>query len=217
MIIRGSIGFSGGKDSTVVCHLVFEHLLSLPRSDRRRPVHIVTNDTLVESPLVIAHIEAATNEIRRAAEVFGLPIYVQVTRPDDDHTFWVSLIGRGYPSPNRNFRWCTDRMEDSADKSLHTTAGRHRRTGHFTSRRKTRRKRDASRQRSTLRQRTQAKPPQRLGRLHGFSADRRDDDRRHLGISGCRIRPPWGGSHSSLIALYRNASGRGMPRGDAKI
>ena len=41
------VGFSGGKDSTVVAHLVFELLLSLPRSERRRPVHIVSNDTLV--------------------------------------------------------------------------------------------------------------------------------------------------------------------------
>ncbi len=28
------IGFSGGKDSTMVSHLVLEHLLSLPNSER---------------------------------------------------------------------------------------------------------------------------------------------------------------------------------------
>ena len=43
------VGFSGGKDSTLVAHLVIEHLLSIPRSDRTRAVHIVANDTLVES------------------------------------------------------------------------------------------------------------------------------------------------------------------------
>ena len=43
------VGFSGGKDSTLVAHLVVEHLLSIPRSDRIRTVHIVANDTLVES------------------------------------------------------------------------------------------------------------------------------------------------------------------------
>ena len=26
-------------------------------------------------------------------------------------TFWVSLIGKGYPSPNRWFRWCTERIK----------------------------------------------------------------------------------------------------------
>jgi DNA sulfur modification protein DndC len=51
------VGYSGGKDSTLVVQLVFEMLLSLAPSDRRRPIHIVTNDTLVESPLVISHIQ----------------------------------------------------------------------------------------------------------------------------------------------------------------
>ena len=53
------VGFSGGKDSTVVAHLVVEHLLSIPRSYRIRTVHVVANDTLVESPLVIGHIREA--------------------------------------------------------------------------------------------------------------------------------------------------------------
>ena len=46
------IGYSGGKDSTLVAHLVFKALLKLPRSQRTRQIHIVSNDTLVESPLV---------------------------------------------------------------------------------------------------------------------------------------------------------------------
>jgi DNA sulfur modification protein DndC len=73
------IGFSGGKDSTVVAHLVFEHLLTLAPSERKRPVHIVSNDTLVESPLVIAHIRTVTAEIRAAAEAFA-------PRADQGHT-----------------------------------------------------------------------------------------------------------------------------------
>jgi DNA sulfur modification protein DndC len=105
------VGFSGGKDSTVVAHLVFELLLDMPPSNRRRPVHIVSNDTLVESPLVICHIRAVQAQMREAAEAFNLPVKVITTQPTSDDTFWVNLIGRGYPSPNRNFRWCTDRMK----------------------------------------------------------------------------------------------------------
>jgi DNA sulfur modification protein DndC len=37
------------------------------------------------------------DEIKAAADAFGLPVKIQITQPDDDHTFWVSLIGRGYP------------------------------------------------------------------------------------------------------------------------
>lgn len=105
------VGFSGGKDSTLVTHLVFDLLLSLAPEDRGRPVHVVANDTLVESPLVMAHIAKIQIELRRAAEAWRLPVTVVTTRPDADATFWVNLIGRGYPSPNRSFRWCTDRMK----------------------------------------------------------------------------------------------------------
>ena len=105
------IGFSGGKDSTLVAHLTFEMLMSLPPSQRRRHVHIVSNDTLVESPLVIIHLKRVLAQIEEGAHVFGLPITCKLTRPDADDTFWVNLIGRGYPAPNRSFRWCTDRMK----------------------------------------------------------------------------------------------------------
>ena len=105
------VGFSGGKDSTLVAHLVIEHLVALPRSERTRQVHIVANDTLVESPLVAGHIRQGLAEIERAARAFDLPVVVATTAPDINHTFWVNLIGRGYPAPNRIFRWCTDRMK----------------------------------------------------------------------------------------------------------
>ena len=105
------IGYSGGKDSTVVVHLVLEMLLELPRSERHRAVHIVSNDTLVESPLVVGHIEKTMRRFAEAAAALRLPVDVEITRPDPDHTFWVNLIGRGYPSPSRSFRWCTDRMK----------------------------------------------------------------------------------------------------------
>lgn len=105
------IGFSGGKDSTLVVHLVFEVLMSLAPQDRKREVHLVSNDTLVESPLVISHIAQVQAEIEQAADAWRLPIKVVTTKPLDEDTFWVNLIGRGYPPPNRSFRWCTDRMK----------------------------------------------------------------------------------------------------------
>ncbi len=105
------IGYSGGKDSTLVTHLAFEMLMSLPPSKRKRQVHIVANDTLVESPLVVRHITESLSEIRDAASAFGLPLVTSITRPALEQSFWVNLIGKGYPSPNRSFRWCTDRMK----------------------------------------------------------------------------------------------------------
>lgn len=105
------IGFSGGKDSTVVVHAVFEALLELPPSKRLRAVHVVSNDTLVESPLVVTHLVRSQNSIKIAAESWGLPITVATTRPSINQTFWILLIGKGYPSPNQTMRWCTDRLK----------------------------------------------------------------------------------------------------------
>lgn len=105
------VGFSGGKDSTVMAHAIFDALLALPPSKRTRPVHIVSNDTLVESPLVVAHLVRSQTAIREAAKNWGLPITVATTTPAVDKTFWTLLIGKGYPSPNQTMRWCTDRLK----------------------------------------------------------------------------------------------------------
>lgn len=70
------VGFSGGKDSTVVAHAVFEALTAIPPSRRNREVHIVSNDTMVESPLVMAHLNEVTSKISNAAATLGLPIKV---------------------------------------------------------------------------------------------------------------------------------------------
>ena len=62
------VGFSGGKDSTLVAHAVFDAILSIAPSKRTRHVHIVSNDTLVESPLVVAHLHATQSVIETAAQ-----------------------------------------------------------------------------------------------------------------------------------------------------
>jgi DNA sulfur modification protein DndC len=105
------IGFSGGKDSTLVVHASIEVLTSLPPSRRDRPIHIVSNDTLVESPVVIAHLNKVTHAIHEMAGNLGLPITVARTTPELTKSFWVLLIGKGYPSPNQTMRWCTDRLK----------------------------------------------------------------------------------------------------------
>jgi len=106
------IGFSGGKDSTAVCRLVFETLIELPPLERTKPVFIVSSDTLVETPMVVNLIHDALDKMRIAASKLSLPIQVaQAVTPRIDETFWVNLIGKGYPAPTRQFRWCTERMK----------------------------------------------------------------------------------------------------------
>lgn len=106
------IGYSGGKDSTAVTRLVFEVLMSIPPEERTKPVFVVSSDTLVETPLVVGIITDTLDKMGKAALSLGLPIVVvPPVNPKTDETFWVNLIGRGYPAPTRQFRWCTERMK----------------------------------------------------------------------------------------------------------
>ena len=70
------IGYSGGKDSTLLTRLVFEMLLDLAPSDRTRPVHLLCNDTLVESPILMACIDRMHARLQAAADSLSLPVRV---------------------------------------------------------------------------------------------------------------------------------------------
>ena len=61
------IGFSGGKDSTVALQLVWEALARLPEAKRTKPVHVISSDTLVESPVITAYIGSILAKINAAA------------------------------------------------------------------------------------------------------------------------------------------------------
>ena len=40
-----------------------------------------------------------------------MPIKPHKLTPEVENTFWVNLIGRGYPAPRNKFRWCTERLK----------------------------------------------------------------------------------------------------------
>ena len=105
------IGFSGGKDSTAMLQLVWLALKEIPFELRNRRIYIVCNDTLVENPIITDYVFGVLEKIALAAVEQGMPIEVQKTIPRLEDTFWVNIIGRGYPVPNNAFRWCTDKMK----------------------------------------------------------------------------------------------------------
>ena len=43
--------------------------------------------------------------------LFFEPFFVKKTTPKLEETFWVNVIGKGYPVPNNTFRWCTDKLK----------------------------------------------------------------------------------------------------------
>ena len=105
------VGLSGGKDSTCITQLIYYMVMELTSEQRHKEVHVISSNTLVESPFIDSMIKIRLDRIKNAAKRDDLPIVVEQLRPDLNDTFWVNLIGRGYPSPNRWFRWCTDRLK----------------------------------------------------------------------------------------------------------
>lgn len=110
------IGFSGGKDSTVLLTLVWLALRKIKEQtivpfQLRRPVYVVCNDTMVENPIIATYVDEVLKKIEIKARKEDLPIFVRKTVPKLEDSFWVNVIGKGYPVPNTAFRWCTEKLK----------------------------------------------------------------------------------------------------------
>jgi len=107
------IGFSGGKDSTVMLQLVWEAISQIKELTGivKRDIYVVCNDTMVENPVITEYVYRILDKIETASRDQDIPIRVIKTIPRLEDSFWVNLIGRGYPAPNNVFRWCTERLK----------------------------------------------------------------------------------------------------------
>ena len=95
--------YSGGKDSTLTAHLVIE---AMKNEDINTKVIIAMSDTRVEMPWLWRRSNHFLAKIEQWSEEYGYNIETKIVRPPDDKTFWVTLIGKGYPMPHFRFRWC---------------------------------------------------------------------------------------------------------------
>ena len=105
------IGYSGGKDSTCALQLIWSAIRALPEEARRKPIFVLSSDTLVETPVIVNYIDDTLAAINAAAADQNMPITAQKVVPEISDSFWVNLIGRGYPAPSKRFRWCTERLK----------------------------------------------------------------------------------------------------------
>ena len=110
------IGFSGGKDSTVLLTLVWIALQRIREEQPlpyplKKPIYVVCNDTMVENPIIASYVDDVLAQVDKEARAQNLPIFVKKTTPKLEESFWVNVLGKGYPVPNNKFRWCTDKMK----------------------------------------------------------------------------------------------------------
>ncbi|MEG4089175.1 DNA phosphorothioation system sulfurtransferase DndC [Microcoleus sp. Pol12B4] len=105
------LGYSGGKDSTSVVQLIWYAIAELPPEKRTKKIYVITTDTLVENPIVSTWVRQSLKRMKFAAIEHKLPIEPYMLYPEVKDTFWVNLIGKGYPAPRHGFRWCTERLK----------------------------------------------------------------------------------------------------------
>ncbi len=206
------VGFSGGKDSTLLAHLVVEMLLAVAPDRRTRPVYLVCNDTLVESPVFHAHVESMLSLMEENIAALNVPVKVVRTHPLPEESFWVNLLGRGYPAPNRTFRWCTDRMKIRPTSRF--IRGLVAQEGEAVLLLGVRNAESATRSATINRHAEKS-----VGRLSPHAdhkgvwifAPIKSLTTEEVWIALLAARPPWGGSYRETVALYKSASGSECP------
>ena len=195
------IGYSAGKDSTCLLHMVVSVLLELS-SDKRtiRPLVITMGDTLVENPVMQNHADKMWEILQQYIPKVLPDVKFIRTTPEPDKTFWTLLLGKGYRAPTRDFRWCTDRLKILPTQSI---ARQYPRAIWLVG---TRRNESALRNANFKKREGQGRITHRSANMDKF------EPLEHLTTDDLwafllQNPPPWGGSHRDLISLYRSAVG----------
>jgi len=100
------VSYSGGKDSTVV----LQHVLAAIQGTDAK-LYIVTSDTRMEIPYFQGYVDAVKGRIKAYIGQSGMNAELVTVYPKLEHTFWVSVLGMGYPAAHMGFRWCTGRLK----------------------------------------------------------------------------------------------------------
>lgn len=111
---RWVVTYSGGKDSTALVVLSLYMKTLHPDID----LNITYSDTMMEIP----QMSIVANSFLTAIEKH-YPAQVKIVKPELEDTYWVRMIGRGYPPPGPRFRWCTPKMKIKPSRKLHEDSG----------------------------------------------------------------------------------------------
>ena len=98
--------------------MVWNAIADLPVEKRTKKIDVITTDTLVENPIVAAWVRNSHKQMIKAAEKQKMPIKPHLLQPEYTQTFWVGLVGKGYPPPKNNFRWCTENLKIKPSNSF---------------------------------------------------------------------------------------------------
>lgn len=205
------VAYSGGKDSTLVLQLVYEMLLQLG-SRARKPVFVISSDTRVEAPNISRYVEKTLELIGSDSRVRGLALSVRLVKPTAEESFWGKLIGKGYPSPTRWFRWCTSNMKIKPSRRAIDEITRQYGSvilllGTRLDESDSRRTRMQAREGNDRQLNPHHEIPNALV-MTPIADWSTDEVWEYLFTYNS---PPWGGNHNYMLELYRQASGGECP------
>ena len=204
------IGFSGGKDSTMLLQVVWKALTKIEPALLTRPIYVICNDTLVENPKIVKFIEKTLKRIQESAVKNSLPINVVQTKPKIEESFWVKLIGLGYPAPNKFYRWCTERLKINPTTRFITETISEK--GEAIILLGTRSDESASRAASIKKHEIKRNRLRKHMLPNAFVySPIMDVTTNELWQYLNQVPPPWGGTHKELVTLYRNANSGDCP------
>ncbi|WP_313655082.1 DNA phosphorothioation system sulfurtransferase DndC, partial [Planktothrix agardhii] len=202
------IGWSGGKDSTSVLQIIWNSIAALPVEQRTKTIHVITNDTLVENPIISTWVKRSLEKMQVAAKEQKMPIETHLTYPAIQDTFWVCLIGKGYPTPRQRFRWCTDRLKiQPADSFIQEVLKTNREAILVLGTRKTesiqRSMNMAKHRKRRVRDRLNTNPRRPDCLVYSPIEDWRTDE---VWMYLMQWENPWGLDNKELLAMYRGAT-----------
>lgn len=100
------VSFSGGKDSSVVLDLVFEAIVGTGKK-----LLVITADTLMEIPYFSDYVTAIRGQLAAYLATTDINAELAMVTPKIRDSFWVSVLGKGYPAAHMGFRWCTGKLK----------------------------------------------------------------------------------------------------------
>ena len=211
------VGYSGGKDSSATLQLVWLAIRELPAAERTKPVHVISTDTLGRAAAGrgLGRYVAGEDERRRRASR-GCRFMPHKLTPEVEDSFWVNLIGKGYPAPERSSAGAPSGSRSSRRTSSSATSCRQNgeailvlgtRKAESQRRAITMEKHEAKRVRERLT--PNASLPNSL--VYTPIEDWNNDD---VWLYLMQVKNPWGHDNKSLLGMYQGATGGGrVPAG----
>lgn len=104
-----TLGYSTGKDSSVMLDLVFRAYLKDPDLPQ---LNILYANTGLEAPTMARYVRGQINRVKLFIEENNLPVTFHETFPLPERSMWGRIIGHGYMMPLAKVaHWCTESLK----------------------------------------------------------------------------------------------------------